>query len=133
MIVMTGLVTPYTNRHDENEGLKRMSLLQCQSLQDYKVFWPNAKKIETLEIESIKVSCSKYNILALMYLDSTQSQFNYMIKLMEIPSGNLLQNIPNSLDSGIYRSRLLFVKKSLLTCRVCSQDFFYPGYSREFP
>ena len=89
---MTGLVTPY-NRQIASKDLKRVSLLQCRYLKDYVAFWPIAGIIESLEIESIKVSSSKYNIVACMYLDSTQSQFNYKILLFEIVSGNVLKNL----------------------------------------
>jgi len=92
LIVMTGLVTPY-NRQIASKDIKRKSLLQCRSLKDYAAFWPIAGIIESLEIESIKVSSSKYNVLACMYLDSTQSQFNYKILLFEMVSGNILKNV----------------------------------------
>ena len=102
LIVMTGLVTPYSNRPHDADGLKRKSLLQCRPFNNIqRVVWPSAEKIENLEIESIKVSSSKYNVLAMMYLDSQQSQFHYLIQLMEIPSGNILQNVLDSSDSDL--------------------------------
>ena len=84
-------------------GLKRVSMLQCRSLQTEKTFWPNAEKVEKLEIESIKVS--KHNVLALMCLDnsstSQDSGFTYTVKLLSIPSGHFIQSIPNDQDSDM--------------------------------
>ena len=78
-------------------------MLQCRSLQTEKTFWPNAEKVEKLEIESIKVS--KHNVLALMCLDnsstSQDSGFTYTVKLLSIPSGLFIQNIPNDQDSDM--------------------------------
>ena len=75
-------------------------MLQCRSLQTEKTFWPNAEKIEKLEIESIKIS--KHNVLALMCLDSSQnSTFTYTVKLLSIPSGRFIQSIPNAEDSDL--------------------------------
>merc|ERR1712088_889842 len=78
-------------------GQKTRSFLHCRKMSKDSILGPIIKLNEDIvfrmEIGSIRLSSSKYNVLALMHIDENMSPMCYAVKLMKIPSGEIISNV----------------------------------------
>lgn len=96
--VVTHASQPLVNAIKSPHGPKSVSFLHCRKLLcGANVIGPsirpNAAEVEGMEIEKIKLSSSRYNILAIMHMDDSVSTACYTVKIMSIPNGEVLRNI----------------------------------------
>lgn len=78
-------------------GQKTRSFMHCRKMSKDSILGPIIKLSENLvfgmEIGSIRLSSNKYNVLALMYIDENMSPMCYAVKLMRVPSGDIISNV----------------------------------------
>jgi len=78
-------------------GQKTRSFLHCRKMSKDSILGPiiklNEDMVFRMEIGSIRLSSSKYNVLALMHIDENMSPMCYAVKLMKIPSGEIITNV----------------------------------------
>lgn len=58
---------------------------------------PNASEVDHLEVNKIRLSSSKYNLLAIMTSREVLT-FSFTIKIMKIPSGEFIENVMEDLS-----------------------------------
>ena len=74
---------------------------------------PNKSAISHLEVQKLKLSSTKYNLLAIMQCSEVMS-FNHTIKIMKIPSGEIVKNVMEDLSfGGEVRSPIQWVNNRL--------------------
>lgn len=92
--VLTHASQPLFNYRKEEP--KTYSYLNCRRLLDDGFGQPlrlNRCEIEEMEINKIRLSSSKHNLLAIMHGQEFMSNFSYGIKIMKIPSGEIIQTV----------------------------------------
>jgi len=87
------LVSVFTNPN----GQKTRSFLHCRKMSEDSILGPiiklNEEAVFSMEIGAIRLSSIKYNVLALMHIDENFSPMCYAVKIMKIPSGEILSNV----------------------------------------
>ena len=100
--VVTHASQPLVTVFQNPNGQKTRSFLHCRKLNLSKevsggilgeIMKLNEDVVFQMEIGAIRLSSSKYNILALMHIDELMSPMCYAVKLMNIPSGEIISNV----------------------------------------
>jgi len=87
-----------TFRSNGSYGPRTSSYLHCRRLLDGpssfgQLLVPNPEEIDNLEIDKIRFSSAKYNLLCIMHCQDIVSSFSFGVKIMKIPSGEIIQNV----------------------------------------
>jgi len=95
--VITHASQPLVSVFQNPNGQKTRSFLHCRKMSTDSILGPimklNEETVFRMEIGAIRLSSTKYNVLALMHIDESMSPMCYAVKLMKIPSGEIISNV----------------------------------------
>jgi len=95
--VITHASQPLVSVFQNPNGQKTRSFLHCRKTCTESILGPiiklNEETVFGMEIGAIRLSSIKYNVLALMFIDESYSPLAYAVKIMKIPSGEILSNV----------------------------------------